>query len=284
MLRVPNREVYPNAPLVLVAVEIRHPDSGLLTEQQTQLIKGRLAEDVQLSRPCQRPPGVIATLTGLGARHVAQTAGGVSPRLMSRDQSTSVTFHSDALVVETTKYPGFESFLAFLHRVLKARLEVGPLDGVERIGLRYIDEVRAPGVVEPSSWKDWIQPSLLGLNHLAREVELTNDAWQGIASYSGPLGVSDLFDQMSLVLRYGVGDGYAIPAGGELRRHTPSPGPFFLIDIDSFWGPATGTVPSLDVDTVATVLEGLHTPVRALFESSITDKLRDEVLRRDGSQ
>lgn len=276
------REVYPNAPLVLVAAEVRHPDAGPLTSRQQQQLKVALAADFPLARPLSRPPGVVATFGPGGLPQISPTTQTVSPRFVSRDQSTSATFHQDALVVEATNYPGFESFLALIERVITARISVGELDGVERLGLRYIDEIRAPGIADTSSWQDWIQPSLLGPNHLAIELQLVNDAWQGISAYSGALDVSSEFDKLSLVLRYGVGDGYALAPEADLRRKTPPPGPFFLIDIDSYWGPATTSVPSLDWGTVARVFEGLHAPVRVLFENSITTRLRDEVLRRNG--
>ena len=277
-----SREVYPNAPLVLVAAEIRHPDAGTLSDREKQQLKRALADELPVARPLNRPAGMVATIgPGVAATQFQPTPAISSPRFLSRDLVTSATFHADAVVIETTEYPGFEAFLALTQRVLSARLSVGSLDGVERLGLRYIDEIRVPSVGDTSSWRDWIGPTLLGPNHLADQLELTNDAWQGISTYSGKLDAGD-FEQMSLVLRYGTGEGYALAPDGDLRRKTPPPGPFFLIDIDSYWGPATQAVPELDLNAVTSALEALHGPVRTLFESSITDRLRDEVLRRNG--
>lgn len=270
--------MYPNAPLVLVAAEIRHPDAGPLSDQQQRQLKANLSEDVPLLKPIARQSGVVLNVSP-GPAPIAPTPASSSPRLLSRDQSTSVTFHQDALVVETTRYPGFEGFLALVLKSVAARRNVGDLDGVERIGLRYIDEVRAPGVTDASSWSHWIRPALLGPNGLSSQVEMTNEAWQGVAVYSGPLAVSDDFATMAMVLRYGVGDGYAVATAGDLRRATPPPGPFFLIDIDSYWGPASAGIPALELRELAAVLEGLHAPIRVLFENAITDHLRDEVLR-----
>ena len=276
------REVYPNAPLILVAAEIRHPEASPLTDKDKQQLKRALGEELPVARPLLRPAGVVATIGPGTIPQIQPTPAGTSPRYLSRDLTTSATFHPEAVVIETSDYPGFESFLALIQRVLNARLSVGPLDGVERLGLRYIDEIRVPNVGDSTSWADWIHQGLLGPDHFAGELGLNNDVWQGISTYSGKLDAGTDFDQMSLVLRYGVGQGYALAPDGDMRRKTPAPGPFFLIDIDSYWGPATAGVPMLTVESVSRTLEALHAPVRVLFENSITDRLRSEVLQRDG--
>ena len=58
----------------------------------------------------------------------------------------------------------------------------------------------------------------------------------------------------------------------------PAPGPFFLLDIDSFWQPSEVS-PTLELNSVLGELDELHMPVREMFESLITEKLRKEVLR-----
>lgn len=282
MSGVPSREVYPRAPLVLVAAELRHPDAGPLTDRQQQQLKNSLAQSLPLSRPLLGAPGMIASITPGVDPQMASIPATTLPRFMSRDLFTSVTFHRDALVVETTRYRGFGQMFDLVRQVIEARLAVGPLDGVDRVGLRYIDEVRTPGAGEPNSWGQWIHPSLLGPDDVSGGLNLSTDAWQGVAAYSGALPGPAPFDQMSVVLRYGVGDGYAVTPSGDLRRDTPPPGPFFLIDIDSFWSARDG-VPPLDLDAFDATLEGLHAPVQALFENAITDRLRNEVLRRHDS-
>jgi uncharacterized protein (TIGR04255 family) len=53
------------------------------------------------------------------------------------------------------------------------------------------------------------------------------------------------------------------------------------MDIDSFWTPE-GPIPEYDRDMLVSTCDQLHMPVRRLFESMITDRLREEVLRSDG--
>ena len=81
------------------------------------------------------------------------------------------------------------------------------------------------------------------------------------------------------MLRYGAWEGFAVDPGGDLKRSSATPGPFFLMDIDSFWIPIGG-VPEFDVKALLTICDELHTPVGRLFERLITDRLREEILRR----
>ena len=118
-------------------------------------------------------------------------------------------------------------------RVVDARAQVSSIVGVERIGLRYVLEVRVPaGVDGRIEWANWIAEPLLGPQRIAPG-GLTLTEWQGAAVYREPQ------PGKSLIVRYGPGIGQALDPNYHLRRITPAqPGPFFLVDIDSFWTPA----------------------------------------------
>ncbi len=58
---------------------------------------------------------------------------------------------TQAIVVETSAYTDLENFCDFVMRVLDARAQVSSIVGVERIGLRYVFEIRVPVGVEVSS-------------------------------------------------------------------------------------------------------------------------------------
>lgn len=274
MADVSDREIYPNSPLVLVAVEIRHPKSMPIDVAALSKLKRDLADVLPLSKQVQR---VKVTTTARETTQVTEKA----PRFLSRDGRISATFFSEALILETTSYTRFEDFVSVLNLVLTARNEAAPLDGVERVGLRYIDEIRVPqddGV----TWSEWVSPTLLGPQPLADAINLDILESQGTMvfassgehlTYPGSDG-----SEHRMVLRYGPGLGYAIEPGDALRRSLPAPGPYFLIDIDSFWT-AGPTTPEFNERGLTTLVSGLHAPVRALFESLITDRLREEVLR-----
>jgi uncharacterized protein (TIGR04255 family) len=270
MMPMEEREAYPNAPLVLVALEVRHPMADSLTHAQRLKIKQRLAAQVPIMRT-----GQLTQVTAVQAAGASAAPPEVRveefPRYFSRDNTMAVSVRAEALVVETTRYSHWEQLRALAAEVLEARQEVGGVDGVERVGLRYINEVRVPG--EPvHDWAPWVDPTLLGPAMIGGQVGLVADQWQGITAFTpGP--------ERTVVLRHGPREGFAVDPGGDLKRPTPTPGPFFLLDIDSFWTPGEG-IPEFEVEKLLAICDELHTPVRRLFECLITERLRKEVLRR----
>jgi hypothetical protein len=66
----------------------------------------------------------------------------------------------------------------------------GP-SGYERVGLRYVDEVRVP-VEGKTDWADWVHPSLLGARP-DEGVGLPLSDWRGVSRF-GPSDVPVLTD------------------------------------------------------------------------------------------
>jgi uncharacterized protein (TIGR04255 family) len=261
---VNEHEVYPKAPVVLVALEVRHPTADPLTPAETRAIKKRLSEHFPLESTGQ-------------ATNVQLMVGATRPdvnienftRFLNRTKTMAVSFRREAIAVEASEYPGWRKFSELITEALAAREETSPVDGVERVGLRYIDEVRVPGNGD-TNWADWMADSMLGPP--ADAIDLHLGQWQGVGVYGNQPG------QM-LVMRYGPRTGYALDPNSDLRRVRPTDGgSFFLVDIDSFWTP-DGEVPEFDRDMLASRCEELHGPIRKLFEGVIKDRLRNEVLR-----
>lgn len=262
-------EVYPNAPVVLVALEVRHPTADPLTHAQRLKIKRQLAAYIPIMRT-----GQLAQITAVQAAGVSPAPQDMRveefPRYFSRDNTIAVSVRTDGLVVETTRYVRWERLRELAAEVFEVRQDLGGVDGVERVGLRYINEIRVPG--EPvHDWAPWVDATLLGATPIGEELGLTALQWQGITVLRpGP--------ERSLVLRYGPWDGFAVDPAGELKRSTPTPGFFFLLDIDSFWTPSEG-IPEFDAKALLATSDELHAPVRKLFERLVTDRLRREVFR-----
>ncbi|WP_427008702.1 TIGR04255 family protein [Pseudarthrobacter sp. H2] len=258
-----SNEVYPRSALALAVVELRHPSTEPLSSSALGLIKAGLAAVT----PIQRWEEVMTIDVQSGTQEVRRF-----PKFISRDQRTAVSFRTEAIAVETTNYEGFAGFRDVVETAVRVRHDVDPLDAIERVGLRYIDEVRVP-VAGPVAWGDWISPKLLGPDAPHSSEFLSVVQQQGVTVFAAQTPGD------SITLRYGLGEGQAVVGSPNLARPGEFSGPFFLIDIDGAWAAPEGMIPEFDVDDVIGACTRLHGPIKDVFESLVSEKLRNEVFR-----
>ena len=250
---------YPNAPAALVAFEIRFPQADG-DRRQIQAIASSLHDTLPIAKiehiqQFQFPVGPNPEATSIEVT-----------RFQTRDRTSSASVWPDRVVVETTKYPGYSSFRKLIEEVVSAVASSVAPSGIERVGLRFVDEVRPP--VEPTGleWRRWVAPELIGpasLNFQGGAPE----AWQGAVQFSVANGVG-------VALRYGPRDGYAVNPEGALRRATTAPyTSCFVFDSDSFWV-ATDSIPEFEPVAIMNLCDELHRPLREVFEQLVTDELR----------
>lgn len=267
---VREREIYPNAPIILMAVEVRHSLCQPLERKQVAQVSAEVMQLLPL--PSELNEVSITVQAAPGEQPVQQVVA-TFPRWTSRDKRTALTMRQDSLVIETTNYGSYDRMRELLEVALRLRQVVEVPGGVERIGLRYIDEIRVPLVDDIPDWKEWVDSALLGPLNIGGDLGLVPAVNEGAIVFSH--GTSS-----ALVLRYGAQNDYAVQSTPELRRPLPPPGPLFKLDIDSFWQ-AGDEIPEFDTDRVLARADSLHEPVRGVFEDLITDRLREEVLRND---
>lgn len=262
---MPPTAPYPNAPLALVACEIRystlHP---AISRSVWKQLHSRVSEWTPVVKSVARP-----VVNDSGEQVEQETA----PRFLNRTRTLSVTFGAMGLLVETTSYRGWTAaFRPLLKASIEALAESVEPTGVERMGLRYIDEIRLPvGGRSPEDWTSYIAEAIHAPSLSPELSDLHPQTWQGLVAYRGR-------DNRQVVVRYGLREGVAVNQTGVLRR--PSDvvsGPFFLIDTDSFWEPVD-EIPAYSVGQLLDMADELHAPVTQIFESLITDRLREEVL------
>ncbi|HZM55051.1 MAG TPA: TIGR04255 family protein [Acidimicrobiales bacterium] len=259
-------EVYPNAPVVVATVEVRHTETPSLTQPERKKVKQALSQWAPIQRSSKQ-----LVVTGLvGAAGAGDHAFEEFPKYFSRDSMLAISFRKEAVVIEATRYDGWLAFKDIVEAAVGARADIGVPDAVERVGIRYLNEIR-PADASSIDWTDWLNSAVLGPIKLGESVGLEAKQWQGQAVYGPENG-------RSLVLRYAPGEGQAVETGQELVRSKFTPGPFMWIDIDSFWL-HEATLPEFDTEVILGRCVDLHTPLRTLFEKLITPKLR-EVLRR----
>lgn len=261
-------EVYPSAPLALVAVEVRFPESagssplpvGLQRSFRDLLGPGWVIESAKAQR----------VSVSLGPEGVAQQAPQLIaiPRFTVRDRTLAIAVTDESVTVEATRYRHYPEFRAVLESALDAAGEVLDPDGVTRVGMRYIDEIRVPGMAigDVEEWSGWLDASLLPPQPEAIAAEGFNaTAWDGAVQYLTG-------NEMRLVLRYGTRTGYVVNPAGPLKRPSPPPpGPLFILDFDSFWEPTD--IPEYDADSLLAMCDSLRRPIRVLFDSLTTDSL-----------
>lgn len=266
---MPSREVYPNAPLRLVTAEFRFPLSPTLADGDLLAALAKvLGDDLPIIEPV--PQGVQVAL-GSELQLPRMTAGGY--RLLSRDRTAAVTIGPSRLAIETTLYEHWDTFRGAIETALRAiGEELQAIAGLDRVGLRYINEIRVPGTADSvDRWTPYIRGDLLAVARLA--------AGHEIKSLQSALHLV-IGENEELLLRCGVLEGQVVNDNGPL--HLPYPtadGPFFLIDIDSFWN-RLGALEKFDTATALAIADRIHEPVDGLFEGAITERLREEVLRR----
>lgn len=212
---------YPNDPLALVLIELRHPRTEPPVPSAISILKEELARWTPILE--QEEVRQVNLETG---EHTAHS----QKKLVARDRRTAITFRPDAMTLEVTDYPGWEEFRSIVHAMVTARQDVAPVDGCIRIGLRYINEIRA-SLAEPSGWAYWVAESLLGPGTQLADLKLTTTAQRHVIQCEGPEPGD------SLTLRYAGARGAVIQSTPFLQRlkEPPAEGDFFLIDIDSAW-------------------------------------------------
>jgi uncharacterized protein (TIGR04255 family) len=259
----PDREIYPNAPLKLVAFELRYPPVRAFdSDQGQQAVYERLRDQLPI---LGAPP---VTTFEVGPSGPRQTGQGM--RVLDRRRTETVTVTDQALTVETSAYTRYEEFAALLKQALIAANDVGQIPAALRVGLRYIDEIHVPGVQTVEDWRDYITDDLLAPAFFEGYSTL---------DYRGLLGLQVAGDSV-VTVRFGVVEAPVVDPNGPLRIRDSPEGRYFLLDVDCAWTAPQDEYLEFDVNGALQRSETLHEPIRTIFERAIKPKLRDEVLRR----
>ncbi|MEU5064519.1 TIGR04255 family protein [Streptomyces virginiae] len=259
------REIYKHAPLALVAAEVKYPYAPRLRRDDC-------LDDIQIALE------KILPIRQQEQRLTVQLTVGHTPapaqktvevyRFLDRNRRNSAVISPEAFSVETTDYTEFSQFSHLVKSVSKALESVGMIPAIERVGLRYIDEIRVPEPIhDASDWGAWVNPGLIpsATSRIGSPKFIQGSTLYGLEKNS------------HLRLSYASLEGIGVVSNEPLRRkNEPGSGPFFVVDIDSFWE-ASSPEESGEFSTeyVMETLERLHKPTGLAFQSAITDRLRE---------
>ena len=260
-----SREVYPNAPLKLVACELRFqlaPGADIAAAAQP------FYDATEDEYPLQGPAPEQTIRIDNGVPSIS--TGGF--RYLSRDKTRSIVVTSSAMIIESSAYTQFEDYADTIGRAVDALARTLKIASVERIGLRYIDEFTIAELPQ-RALEGYFNAAMLAAGSA---IDGLGEPAEFMVSTSWPLG-----EDRHAVMRSGRVNQPTVATDGPLRIPRPSTGPLFVIDVDCSWSASTTTPLRFDREAITGVLTDLHVPVRTLFEHTITDQLRDDVLRKE---
>ena len=248
-----------NAPLAWVACEIRFPLVPSLTNDDSF---ESLTEAFFGTFPIPVSPVMVAPTGEMDTPGVERQF-----RFLNKSRTMSVSLTKRSLVVETTDYKEWSSFKSDIVGAIEVVGNSARIVGVERIGLRYIDEIRVDNDAEDAlRWKGWISDDVLGY-------------LQPVPGYipESSLTVIRLNRGLNgLEVRYAALTGRGVVSDEPLKRRFPAlDGPFFVIDTDSFRDAPGDRILDFTNDALIQVLDELHDPIGVAFQNAITDRSRN---------
>ena len=262
-----NREVFPESPLALVAAEIRFSDSARLRQQPTLDAVAIALEDLfPYAEPLQQTDVNFSLMPGTAPQVQQHQRTGLMLKNAAKTESLSLV--PSALTYETTAYATFHDLLNAVTTACSALLEVNVRPAIERIGLRYIDEVRVPeSVTDGRQWARWIDAGLIEHLHVGPE-NAPVTGMQGVTTY-------DLGSGKRLNFRFAALNQAPVVVPQHLiPRREPRVGPFFVLDIDGYQDFGGQVATPLDPEVVGRCLTAVHAPSGATFQHAITDDAR----------
>lgn len=256
------RERYASAPVSLVVAEMRFGHEPVLaSESGINDLLGHLREAFPLMARED-----VETLTIVpGSTEQSRRSRW---RASSSDRRASVTLSEESVVVESTAYKdGYEGFQQLLRTACQGLATSLERAHVWRYGLRYLDEIRLPGVVKRASeWSDWMAPQLTSTLNVAGGAE--------VVGFHGDLAWKTGTDR-AVTMRWGTFDqGTVLADNVRLVREVSPEGPIFVLDIDSYWQPAAP--PAFTPSAALATFSELHKPTGRAFQSCLTSQLREQ--------
>ena len=258
-------EVYPHAPLALVTAQVNFAYEPRLNDAAT---RDEFAGKIRRRLPILAEETISGFAINFGGEQAQQAPQQLPQqkqiRATNEQRTVSAVLNNQSITVEATEYVHFEGFAATLRECFTALVEtIGSLY-VGRAGLRYIDEIRSPGIEATANWAGWLSDALIAPVTLLPK--------RGLAGING-IAVFSVTEHVNIVVRWGEMQGSTIIAPNAAVRLPPHPaGRFFVLDADAFWQPESPEM--VGIEELLDKFNVLHEPVSEVFEASITPRLK----------
>lgn len=251
--------IYANPPLVeaVVALHIKEDDSWDWT------IPGLLYGEIKSEFPNKAQEQSL---------QFEFSSNASSPRLQGTPSKMRFTGNSGELLVQvapnlltynalTSGYKGWESFREGFLNVAMCYSKIYPTAQIERIGLRYINDIRVP-------------------YGKGKRIELARYFALGVRlpEMGGDYLVGDFLTRASLVFKEAE-TALQITFASIPKSESGAGG--FRLDLDASTHSFEVRELSNSADAIEDWLEGAHDVVEAVFETSLTDETHTDILRAD---
>jgi uncharacterized protein (TIGR04255 family) len=168
----------------------------------------------------------------------------------------------DFIAIETRGYERFEAFLDRLREVLAALVTHLRPPAVERIGLRYINEIRTA----EGDWLRVIRPEVLGL--------LASRPFSEYLAQSIHEETMDLGDGQLIQIRHGLLAGTTVqPRPGEQSPTSK----FYLLDFDASRTYSRASVQDMTAGAICRHVDEYHAAIHRVFRWSLTDEFTNSL-------
>ncbi|MDJ0312715.1 TIGR04255 family protein [Arthrobacter sp. H35-D1] len=258
-----NREVFARAPLAIVTAEIRLNYEPRLNDAAT---RDQFAEKIRQHFPVLENQTLNNFTIQDGAAPQVETIHQIRATTLNKSVTTALNQTSLSVSMSGATYGEFQSFAELVELAAHALSEIVDSVVVQRVGLRFIDEVRVPSPPDHSDgWEPWINQALLA------PVEA-----YGMARADMVRGnvVYEASEERRIAFSWGEFVGAGV-VGPDLPFHRPDTEQtkMFLLDVDSAWEPADFVL--LQNEDIRNILTMLHDPIGEIFQWSITDAARE---------
>ncbi len=251
-------EVFPKAPLQLVAAELTYPaidlnvDTDLFAAVQ-DVLGGHVTSQLGGQFRVTEPPDASGSAP----------AQSLLFRMTNSDRTVSVSAWPTSLVIESSEYERYEQFRALLVAVVDAYVRFMAPAAVSRFGMRYIDEMHVDSPISSvSDWAPYVNQALLAPAGLVR---------QRVSSLATGFTV-DFAEHRSVNVRCTTTPSRALASEGHLRLRERPDSPAFVLDIDAVYQPPQPMPVEVTGAFVAGLADQLRPGVRDVFDAVFTSE------------
>lgn len=259
----PNREIYQNSPLAIVTAEVRLNYEPRLNSDTT---RDRFAEYVRSSFPLLERRTVNSVAFQESEDPQVESVPQMRATTLDQNATTALTPVSLNISMAGQAYSGFDAFLPLVDAAVSALSQAVDSIVVQRVGLRYIDEIRVESPPQHTDgWEPWVNAALLSAVH----------AYQAAgAEFMRGTTVYDSGEGRKVIFNWGEFIGSTV-VGSDLPFYEANlpVTKMFLVDIDSAWEPSEYAL--LNSEEVGNIIRSLHDPIGEIFQWSITEKSRE---------